>query len=529
MLSGKNTEDIKHGKYGAAGLTGKDQAMNSANMNCVNGHANPADANFCYVCGQSLRGQTNLPHLTPALSPGTRLRDRYVVRQELGQGGFGRTYLVEDMGRFNERLVIKEFFPSLQGTEALQKAAELFQQEARTLYQLQHPQIPKFWEIFQDRSRLFLVEDYVEGTTYQALLADRLHQGKRFSETETVKFLQDLLPVLSYLHQQGVIHRDIAPDNIIQSSKTGLPVLIDLGAAKQAAVNATTVNPNLHRGTSIGKVGYAPDEQVRLGIVAPYSDLYALAVTAIVLMAGKQPQDLLDQHSLQWRWQRELTLHPQFAQVLHRMLAPRPDQRFQSAAEVLHALNRSAAQPGFPVPSSAPPTVIDPASPATVQYSPSPALTPDTTARIPRNYAAPRPEASYAPAGVRADFSAPGSFTVNNSGQGGLFDRSVSVPEEIKGWNWGAFLLPTFWPFTNRVWIGLLAWLYLFWVPMGLVVAIGLGIKGNEWAWKSRQWQSIAAFKAHQRAWTLAGFIVLGMAIILAILGILIAVLSGFD
>jgi len=501
--------------------------MNS--VNCVNGHSNPAAANFCYVCGQPLHGQgISSTNAIPALQNGTRLRDRYVVRQEIGQGGFGRTYLVEDMGRFNEQLVIKEFLPSLQGTEALQKAAELFQQEARTLYQLQHPQIPKFWEIFQDRSRLFLVEDFVEGTTYQALLEDRLRQGKRFSEAETVKFLQDLLPVLSYLHHQGVIHRDIAPDNIIQNSRTGLPVLIDLGAAKQAAVNATTVHPNLHRGTSIGKVGYASDEQVRLGIVAPYSDLYALAVTALVLMTGKQPQDLLDQRTLQWRWEQELSLNPRLAQVLHQMLAPRPDQRFQSADEVLHALNGDSTLPIDPA-SAAPPTIIEPANSTDDRFTPSPPPTFHPSSN-PQSYSFPRSSnATPNAAKVEVDFSSPGSFATNTSGQGRLFDDSASVPYEIKGWNWGAFLLPGFWPFTNRVWIGLFSWLGMFFWPIGFAVAIILGIKGNEWAWKSRRWHSVAAFKAHQRAWTIAGVLVFVIILAISILAGLAAVISEFD
>jgi hypothetical protein len=97
---------------------------------------------------------------------------------------------------------------------------------------------------------------------------------------------------------------------------------------------------------------------------------------------------------------------------------------------------------------------------------------------------------------------------VNNSGQGGLFDSSVPIPNEIKGWNWGAFLLSPLWPFTHRVWIGLLAWVPL----VGFWTAIALGVKGNEWAWKSRRWQSIEQFKAHQKRWAIAG-IVLGVSV----------------
>lgn len=101
-----------------------------------------------------------------------------------------------------------------------------------------------------------------------------------------------------------------------------------------------------------------------------------------------------------------------------------------------------------------------------------------------------------------------GMTEVNSSGQGGLFDPSVPIPNEIKGWNWGAFFLSPFWPFSNRVWIGLLAG-----VPVvGFWMAIALGVKGNEWAWKSRRWQSIEQFKTHQRRWAITG-IVLGISV----------------
>jgi len=96
---------------------------------------------------------------------------------------------------------------------------------------------------------------------------------------------------------------------------------------------------------------------------------------------------------------------------------------------------------------------------------------------------------------------------------------SILVPEEIKGWNWGAFLLAPLWSLTNHVWLGLLAW-----VPIvGFWMAIALGIKGNEWAWKSRKWQSIDQFLAHQKRWASAG-IVLGIAVNLVVwqLGVLL-------
>ena len=96
------------------------------------------------------------------------------------------------------------------------------------------------------------------------------------------------------------------------------------------------------------------------------------------------------------------------------------------------------------------------------------------------------------------------SAVVNNSGGGKLFDDSIAIPDEIKGWNWGAFLMPWLWPFTNKVWIGLLCL-----VPyVGGLVPFFLGAKGNEWAWKSRKWRSIDQFKAHQRGWAIAGLFI---------------------
>ena len=105
-------------------------------------------------------------------------QSRYRVLHQLGHGGFSRTYLAEDINRFNERCVLKEFAPQLKGTFALEKAQELFEREAGVLYRLKHPQIPQFRQLFrhkyQDEGHLFLVQDYVEGATYHALLNQRL-------------------------------------------------------------------------------------------------------------------------------------------------------------------------------------------------------------------------------------------------------------------------------------------------------------------------------------------------------------------
>ncbi len=313
---------------------------------CSKGHENPAGSRFCLHCGEKL--DTNL--MSQGIQAGQTLGDRYVIVRLLGQGGFGRTHLAEDINRFRELCVLKEFSPQVQTAYVLQKAEELFQREATVLYKLQHPQIPRFRELFRsnlgDKEYLFLVQDYVEGQPYNALLNTRLQQGLRFSEAEVRQLLLQLLPVLDYIHSLGVIHRDISPDNLILRTADQLPILIDFGGVKQV-VAAVASEYYQHGGaatppaTLLGKVGYAPSEQMQTGLVSPHSDLYALAATVLVLLTGRQPQELIDTYSLTWQWRREVSLSPNFAQVLEKMLSPRPSDRFQSARQVLNALNSS--------------------------------------------------------------------------------------------------------------------------------------------------------------------------------------------
>ena len=279
--------------------------------------------------------------------PGLILTDRYKIIKQLGHGGFGRTYLAEDNHRFQELCVLKEFAPQVQGSYALQKSQELFEREAGVLYKLQHPQIPGFREMFRYKldgeGYLFLVQDYIKGKTYRALLENRKLQGKFFREVEVINFLLQLLPVLEYIHNLGVIHRDISPDNIILQTSDKLPVLIDFGGVKEtvtkvAAEYAHKGGALVPQATKLGKVGYAPDEQMRLGIINNDSDLYALAVTALVLLTGKEPSFLIDTHNLTFNWRQEINISENLGNILDKMLAPKPSDRFFSARQVIQAL-----------------------------------------------------------------------------------------------------------------------------------------------------------------------------------------------
>jgi serine/threonine protein kinase len=272
--------------------------------------------------------------------------NRYLVRELLGEGAIGRTYLALDTHRFNEPCVLKEFAPSGRGKLHLQKAQELFKTEAKILLQLKHPQIPKLLACFESQNRLFLIQEYVSGKTYTQLLQERFQQGRAFEEAEVIKLAIELLPVFSYIHDRGIVHRDISPDNIIQPDDRQPPVLIDFGVGKLVVFDSEeTQNSNSQKSLAgtmsfVGKIGYAPHEQISMGICSPASDLYALGVTSIVLLTGKQPTALIDRETLEWQWRSHIDVSESFAAIVNKLLAARPKNRYQSAQELLSDLEQ---------------------------------------------------------------------------------------------------------------------------------------------------------------------------------------------
>ncbi len=317
---------------------------------------NPDSHKFCQNCGS--------PTLTPLF------RNRYRVTRLLGSGGFGRTYEATDADRMDAPCVIKQFLPQVQGTVALEKATELFKQEAKQLYDLgDHPQIPRLIAYFEQDKRLYLVQELIEGQT----LLEELQQQGAFSEEKIRQLRADLLPVLKFVHERGVIHRDIKPENIMrragqprgaaptpsapshrevtesppfQGGAGGDLVLIDFGVSKQAT--ATLVE---QVGTTVGTPGYAPVEQLR-GLVYPASDLYSLGVTCIRLLTGCLPKkvgsdELYDGVNGCWVWRERLpsgtAISPQLGEVLDKLIQERVKDRYQDAGEVLQALNAATS------------------------------------------------------------------------------------------------------------------------------------------------------------------------------------------
>ena len=279
-----------------------------------------------------------MARIAAVLRDGTILNNRYRIIKQIGQGGFGRAYLAEDTHRYRELCVLKEFAPQVESDRELSKAEDLFEREAGILYQLQHQQIPKFEAMLQTRidgkRSLFLVQEYIEGENYWELLKRR---GK-LTEAEVIDTIWQLLPVLDYIHEADLIHRDISPDNLIRRQSDGKTVLIDFGCVKIAA-NAVSKSKEQTM-TSIGKKGYSPNEQLYHGQAFPCSDLYSLAATAIVLLTGKQPDELYDKRKREWQWESHVKVSPNFKKILNKMLADKPSDRYQTAEKVSQVLTK---------------------------------------------------------------------------------------------------------------------------------------------------------------------------------------------
>ncbi|WP_017317468.1 protein kinase domain-containing protein [Mastigocladopsis repens] len=311
------------------------------NPECSN-PLNSEGTNFCGNCGAELI---------------SLLRGHYRIIKPLGGGGFARTYLAEDADKLDEKCVVKQLAPQLQGSWSRQKASELFQQEAKRLQHLgEHPQIPTLYAYFKEDNYLYLVQQFIEG---QDLLQELKQQGL-FDEAKIREFLKDLLPVLATVHQQQVIHRDIKPENILRRESDGKLVLIDFGVSKQ---KTETVNPK--PGTYIGSFGYAPLEQMYSGEAYPASDLYCLGATTFHLLTGVSPWTIWMKQGYSWisTWRQYLIqpISQELGLIIDKLLQENYKQRYLSAEAVLQSLNSELPPESTPVF-----TVLSPLQPRTL-------------------------------------------------------------------------------------------------------------------------------------------------------------------
>ncbi len=265
---------------------------------------------------------------------GKLLDHRYQVIRVLAMGGFGQTYIAQDTRRpGNPICVVKHLKP---GTDprVFDTAKRLFNSEAETLEKLgNHDQIPRLLAYFDENQEFYLVQEYVEGHT----LAEELIPGKRWSESQVIQLLQEVLEILEFVHRQGVIHRDIKPDNIIRRASDNKFVLVDFGAVKQLRTQLVTVGGQASATVVIGTPGYMPTEQGQ-GKPRPNSDIYSLGIIAIQALTGLQATELQeDPETGEIIWQQSVTVNYRLAAVLSKMVRYHFKDRYQNATEALQA------------------------------------------------------------------------------------------------------------------------------------------------------------------------------------------------
>lgn len=269
------------------------------------------------------------------------LNNRYQVEKRIGSGGFGETFLARDINLPSQRYcIIKQLKPVVADLQLYQLIQERFNREAITLEKIgnSNSNIPSLYAYFEENGQFYLVQEWVDGLT----LTEKVQKEGVLKNEVAQGILIQCLSVLDVVHAQGIIHRDIKPDNIILRESDGQPVLIDFGAVKETM--NTTISPDNYQASSIviGTQGFMPSEQFA-GRPVFSSDLYALALTVIYLLTGKLPKDLgTDQVHGSISWQQyapesNLQLFP----ILDKAIQPHSRDRFLSAKEMINALKNN--------------------------------------------------------------------------------------------------------------------------------------------------------------------------------------------
>ena len=250
------------------------------------------------------------------MEPGTILHDRYIIGKVLGFGGFGVTYIGWD-GKLEQKVAIKEYLPGEFSTrmpgqsqvtvfngaksEQFRDGLLKFVEEAKRLAKFQNePGIVRIFDSFEENETAYIIMEYLDGET----LTEYLKKEGTIPEDQAVEMLMPVMESLKVVHAEGLLHRDIAPDNIFLT-KSGEVKLIDFGASRYAT---TSHSRSL---TVIIKPGYSPEEQYRSrGDQGPYTDVYALAATLYKMMTGKTPPDAMERRAKYETQNRDILIEP---------------------------------------------------------------------------------------------------------------------------------------------------------------------------------------------------------------------------
>ena len=230
---------------------------------------------------------------------------KYRIIEKLGQGGFGITYLAENT-LLEGKVAIKEFFfkeycerddstsrvtiPTSGNREIVERFKQKFIKEAKTIFRLNHPNIVRILDVFEENGTAYYVMEYIEGES----LGDMVKRRGAIPEAEALGYVKDVASALEYIHSKNINHLDIKPGNLMRRNEDGKALVIDFGVAKQydaVTSEGTTTTP-------VGIThGYSPAEQYRKNGVqafSPQSDVYALAATLFKLLTGNTPPEAIE-------------------------------------------------------------------------------------------------------------------------------------------------------------------------------------------------------------------------------------------
>jgi formylglycine-generating enzyme required for sulfatase activity len=298
---------------------------------------------------------------------GQTLRSRYQIIKSLGSGGFGDTYLAQDLDLPNKPYcVVKHLKPKTNDPAVLPIAKTLFDREAQSLYQLGNnsDQIPQLFAHFEENSQFYLVQEFVDGHD----LTKEIIPGQIQSEEFVRQLLKDILEVLAVVHQNNVIHRDIKPQNLMRRQSDGKIVLIDFGAVKEIGTLLINTQGETSVSVAIGSPGYMPNEQTN-GRPKFASDVYAVGMMGIQALTGFFPQQLQeDPETGEIIWRDYAQVSDELAEILDKMVRDHFSQRYQTASAALEAL----------MPIIEPLSIITPLTPFPTVPSPSPVVPPTT-------------------------------------------------------------------------------------------------------------------------------------------------------
>ncbi len=269
---------------------------------------------------------------------GQLLDGRYRIVEILGSGAFGQTYLAEDSRRpGNPKCVVKQLSPITNGSISLQAALRLFKREAEILERLgKHDKIPQLLAYFTEDQRFYLVKEYTPGHP----LTQEIVPSQPLSEEQVTAMLSEVLEILVFVHGNQVIHRDIKPANLIRRAADDKLVLIDFGSVKE--ISAAITQGQAPWTIAAGTPAYMPVEQFQ-GNPQFNSDIYALGTIAIQALTGLPAADLpklQDPNTGKINWRHRVHVTPALGTIIDKMVHHHYGQRYQTAGEVLTALNK---------------------------------------------------------------------------------------------------------------------------------------------------------------------------------------------